>query len=224
MQKLAVFGGTFNPIHWGHLLIAETALSQMQLDQVLWVPALQPPHKFRSDLLLSYEQRSHLVELAIASHPQFKLVDLSVNSAAPSFAIDTLKALQKCYPDALWHWIVGLDTFQTLPRWYARRDLAPYCCWLVAPRPPTSLLVNDPNSVNAVETPDLKLDLKQICVAVAEQLAAQSIPIRWQILQMPLVGISSSLVRAYCQQGRSIRYLVPDAVAAYISVHRLYQA
>jgi nicotinate-nucleotide adenylyltransferase len=242
MQKLAIFGGTFNPVHWGHLLIAETALSQMQLDRILWLPAAHPAHKLHPNLLLNYQQRFHMVELGIATHPQFQVIDIQ-SRISSSFAIETLEILQTLYSQAHWYWIIGLDAFQTLPRWYGRRELADHCCWLVAPRLPplvrsveqqpqltisgaassyaasTDAFVHAPNSplTETVETAEV------LCAEVIQQLAAQSISIRWAILHMPLMGISSSLIRSYCRQQRSIRYLVPDAVCDYIARHQLYR-
>lgn len=221
MQKLAVFGGTFNPVHWGHLLIAEAAFDQLQLDRVLWVPAYHPPHKESAQALLSYDQRLEMVQQAVIDHPNFEVSTIERDRSGTSYAIDTLRALQRLYPGGdgatQWYWIIGLDAFQALPRWYAHRELASSCFWLVAPR------FNQSETLRFETALSEPSQLTSICTEVAQVLAAQSIQIQWQVLQMPLVGISSSLVREYCQQQRSIRYLVPDAVRRYIVTHRLYQ-
>jgi nicotinate-nucleotide adenylyltransferase len=216
MQKLAIFGGTFNPVHWGHLLIAETALSQLELDRIVWVPAYQPPHKAEADILLSYDHRFEMVKLALADHPCFEISAVESERAGRSYAIDTLRTLQTLYPDTHWHWIIGLDAFQHLPRWYAHRELAQYCCWVVAPRlERTAATANRQKAqIEAAEA---------VCAEVAQVLARQSIKVHWQILQMPIVEISSSLIRQYCHQQRSIRYLVSEPVRTYILQHHLYQ-
>ncbi|MFB2897059.1 nicotinate (nicotinamide) nucleotide adenylyltransferase [Aerosakkonemataceae cyanobacterium BLCC-F50] len=206
MQKVAIFGGTFDPIHWGHLLIAQTALDRLGLDRVIWVVDRSPPHKQLSTQL-NFQYRWEMVQLAIADRPAFILPDITTKSPGHSYAIETLTHLQAVYPQTHWHWIVGQDAFATLPRWYRRQELIPECDWLVAPRPEGS-----------------NIELELLCKTVVEQLATQSIPICWQVLSVPPVAISSSLIRQYCQQNRSIRYLVPEAVRTYILNQQLYQS
>lgn len=211
MGQMAIFGGTFDPLHWGHLIVAETAWSQLNLDQVIWIPTRHPPHKRG----LAYEHRRLMVEQAIANYPAFVLSPLETASCATDYAITTLKNLQDVYPDHHWYWIIGRDAFQTLPRWYCREKLIPACDWLVAPRPlAVATTTNSPQE--GIETP------LNCCQQVVRQLARQNITIRWQMLQMPEVSISSSLIRQYCRSGRSIRDLVPEAVRTYITTHNLY--
>lgn len=218
MGRKAILGGTFDPIHWGHLLIAEAALSQIALEQVIWVPAHRPPHK----QVLSYEHRRAIVECAIADNPAFILDAPEISNAEPDYAINTLAYFQQAYPNQKWYWIIGLDAFQTLPRWYARDQLIPACEWLVAPRP---VSIASQTTVVAeqekTQTPN-DFHMSWLCQQVARQLASQNIVIHWQLLQMPPVGISSSLIRQYCRQNRSIRYLVPETVQTYIAIHKLY--
>lgn len=206
MQKLAIFGGAFDPIHWGHLLIAQTALDQLRLDRVIWVIDRAPPHK-QVSTQVDFQHRWEMVQLAIADRPAFILSPITTHFSRYSYAIDTHYHLQAVYPQTNWHWIVGQDAFATLPRWYRRQELIPECHWLVAPRP------NDSN-----------IELELLSKTVVEQLTTQSIPIRWQVLSVPPVAISSSLIRQYCQEHRSIRYLVPEAVRTYILNHQLYQS
>lgn len=212
-------GGTFDPVHWGHLLIAETALSQATLDQVSWVPDRCPPHKRAA----GFEHRLEMVRLAIADHPAFAISPGATNHSGPSYAIQTLIDLQSVYTNTQWYWIIGLDAFQTLPRWYRRQELAAQCDWLVVPR-----LV--PAAPPREELGGMTAQIESICKQVTQQLAEQFISIRWQLLQMPWVGVSSSLIRQYCRDGyadakgvrSSIRYLVPEAVRIYIATHNLY--
>ncbi|OKH35526.1 nicotinate (nicotinamide) nucleotide adenylyltransferase [[Phormidium ambiguum] IAM M-71] len=205
MEKVAIFGGTFDPIHWGHLLIAEMALDGLRLDRVIWVIDRSPPHK-QPPTQLHFQHRREMVQLAIANHPAFILSPITTNSPGSSYAIDTFTNLQTIYTQTHWYWIVGQDAFTTLSRWYRRQELIPKCDWLIAPRP---------NSNN--------IELELLTQQVVEQLNSQKITIRWQILSMPSVAISSSLIRQYCQQNRSIRYLVPESVRTYIQNHQLYR-
>lgn len=215
---MAILGGTFDPIHWGHLVIAETALSQMALEQVIWIPARCPPHK----QVLSYEHRRAMVASAIADNPDFVLDVVETSDANPDYAIETLSYLQQAYPNQEWCWIIGLDAFLTLPRWYARDRLVPACDWLVAPRPFPTITTTAVISEEDTTPKQIDYQMSWLCQQVAQKLASQNIPIRWQLLQMPPVGISSSLIRQYCRQHRSIRYLVPEMVRAYIAAHQLY--
>ena len=123
MIKRGIFGGTFDPIHWGHLKIAQTALLTHQLKEVIWIPQLFPPHKIPRATIT---QRWSMVELAIASYPQFYLPatleqwqnNLFSNlSQNPDYAINTFYLLQKLYPESKWFWILGIDSFLTLSRW-----------------------------------------------------------------------------------------------------------
>ncbi|WP_421659136.1 nicotinate (nicotinamide) nucleotide adenylyltransferase [Leptothermofonsia sp. ETS-13] len=202
MRKVAIFGGTFNPIHWGHLLVAETALDQAALDQIIWVPTFRPPHKPQA--LPAFDQRLEMVQRAIADHPAFSLSSIDMEQKGVSYAIGTLQHLQALYPSTQWFWILGSDTFQTLTKWYKSHLLIEQCTWLVASR------------WSAGRT---SAEAEELGRKVMAQLGSA---LRWQLLQMPAINISSSLIRQYRLEGRSIRYLVPDPVRIYIEEHKLY--
>lgn len=203
MQQLAIFGGTFDPIHCGHLLVAERALHQVSLEKVIWVPSLNPPHKQAA----LFEHRLGMLELAIEDNPAFTVSLVEANLSGTSYAINTLIDLSASYPNTHWYWIVGLDTFQTLPRWYRGHELAQMCDWLIAPR----LLGGETITQS-----------KLICKQVEQQLREQLITIHWQLLDIPLVGVSSSLIRKFCRERQSIRYLLPESVRSYITNNNLY--
>lgn len=283
MERRAILGGTFNPPHVGHLAIASAALEQAALQQVIWVPAAQPPHRTRDSL----PERHHRVEMirrAIAPYSTFSLTTVEGDRLSPSYAIDTLIELQRQYPVSQWYWIIGLDAFQTLPRWYRRLELIPRCTWLVAPRavgtvqnqttpaemtqttqatqthqtdlldPPDNELENYPDTTNPTAIPTvsaqtvgrppvfenssqiwtgeggnaslephlLRSTLISICQRVVQQLASQQMAIQWQLLDMPLLTVSSSLIRQQWGDRHLISTLVPTAVQAYIQQHQLY--
>ncbi len=202
MRKIAIFGGAFNPIHYGHLWLAETALDQFDLDALLWVPTYVPPHKPTFELA-AFEHRLEMVQRAIADYPHFTAMDLERHQPTPSYASTTFTQLQTLYPHTQWYWVIGQDAFAQLPGWRHSQDLIAHCCWLVAPR--------------------LPLDLHEIGQQVTATLVQRSLTLHWHPLPMPAIAISSSLIRQYCQQGRSLRYLVPAAVRSYIHTHQLYQ-
>jgi nicotinate-nucleotide adenylyltransferase len=236
MGKIAILGGTFDPVHWGHLLVAQAAASQFALDRIIWMPDRVPPHKSRPDLA-GFDRRREMVAAAIADRPDFVLAPLEANPPGTSFAIHTLLYLKNLYPEAQRYWIVGADAFQTLPKWHRCCEIGGLCDWLVAPRPPivgavppcppiVGAVPSCPPIVGAVSPcppPGDLLSTSDICRGVAEQMAIRDAHIRWQVLAMPSIGISSSLIRRYCARSRSIRYLVPEAVRTYIARHRLYR-
>jgi nicotinate-nucleotide adenylyltransferase len=203
MTKIGIFGGTFDPVHWGHLLIVEGACSQVGLEQVIWVVNSRPHYKRATP----FEHRWEMVRQAIADRDDWAIAPCSDNFVNATYASQSLQQLQTIYPHGHWYWILGLDTFLTLPRWYRRQEIAPACEWLVAPRP-----------LLGSESPPIQV----LCDRVARQLTTESIHIRWQIIDLPLVGISASLVRQYCRDCRSIRYLVPEATRIYIAGRQLY--
>ncbi|BAY10375.1 nicotinate (nicotinamide) nucleotide adenylyltransferase [Calothrix sp. NIES-2098] len=203
MQQLAIFGGTFDPIHWGHLLIGETALHQVPVEQIIWVPSLNPPHKQAA----LFEHRVAMLQQATQDRPGFTVSLIETNRSGTSYAINTLIDLSAAYPKTHWYWIVGLDAFQTLPHWYRGHELAQMCDWLIAPR----LLGGETIAQSEL-----------ICKQVEQELINQSVSIRWQLLHIPLVGVSSSLIRQLIRVRQSIRYLVPEAVRLYIAAHNLY--
>jgi nicotinate-nucleotide adenylyltransferase len=187
------------------------------LERVIWLPNRCPPHKDG----LSYEHRRLMVKCAIASHPAFVLPPLAPTNPSPDYAISTLPYLQQTYPNCQWYWIIGLDAFATLPRWYRRESLIPAYEWLVAPRTPvvvTAAVFRQGDRQQQGTTSQSSWLSQQ----VVQQLASQGIPIRWRWLQMSPLDISSTLIRHYCRQHRSIRQLVPEDVQAYIMTHNLY--
>jgi nicotinate-nucleotide adenylyltransferase len=237
MRKIGILGGTFDPVHWGHLLMAQMAASQVALDQVIWVPDRVPPHKSRSSLA-SFAHRRQMVATSIADCPNFVLSPLLSNPFGTSLAIDTLLYLQNFAPKAQHYWIIGTDAFQTLPKWHRCREIGKLCDWLVAPRPNPgegewesgrvgkrgSGGVGEWGSEREGEWERMQVQTNAIGRQVVEQMAMGGVEINWQVLAMPAIEISSSQIRRYCTEGRSIEHLVPEAVSTYIAAHQLYRA
>jgi len=238
MGKIAILGGTFDPVHWGHVLVAETAASQFALDRVIWVPDRSPPHKWRPDLA-SFEQRREMLALAIADRPDFVISPQSANPSESSFAIDTLLYLQKLYPgDHRWYWIIGSDALLTLPKWHRCGEIARLCDWLVAPRPSQGDRVTaesgeigglsewgDCPGGQPLDSGGDRMQVQTNAVGrrVAEQMALLDVEIRWEVLSMAAIEISSSHIRRCCAERIDLRYLVPEVVGTYIAAHQLYQ-
>ena len=212
MEKMAIFGGTFDPVHWGHLLMAETALSQFGLDRVLWLPDPSPPHKLRR-VWVDWEQRREMVRIAIADCPDFLLAPQPKHPSHISYAIETFLYLQQLYPNTQWYWIIGSDAFQTLPQWHRCQEIGKFCHWLVAPRPSLGEGGRGDRQASLLDNTD-----------VVAQMAALGVQLCFSVLEMPWIGISSSLIRRYCLESRDLRYLVPESVRIYITTKKFYQA
>lgn len=195
-EALGVMGGTFDPIHMGHLVIAEEAREALSLARMLFVPAGVPPHKPAAEVT-AVEHRVAMVELAIADNPAFELSRIEVDRPGPSFTVDTVERLAA---DADVTLILSAETFRELPSWHEPERLFAAACVAVVPREgypapdPAWLAASFPGHVNRVI-----------------------------YLEAPHLGLSSTGIRSKVAAGRSIRYLVPAAVEAYIAAHQLYR-
>jgi len=201
--SIGVFGGTFDPIHVAHLAVAQEALEALGLERVVFVPAGQPPHK-PGQVISSGEHRLAMVELAIAGNERFAVDRLELDRAGPSYTVDTLEALRAPgiasgrAPDLTL--ILSAEAFLGLPTWNEPRHVLELACVAVAPRD------GYPGASAAFVTEHFP-----------DQLA------RVVFLDGPRLRLSATELRDRAAAGRSLRYLVPDAVAAYIDDHDLYR-
>ena len=196
-RELGVMGGTFDPVHLGHLAVAEEARDVLGLERILFVPAGQPPHKPAGDVT-SVEHRLAMVELAIADNPAFELSRIEVDRPGPSYTVDTLETLAADGDRVTV--ILSAETFAELPTWHEPWRLFDAARVAVAPR--WGYPAPDPGWLAA--TFPGRGD-------------------RVSYLEGPRLGVSSTALRARVAAGHSIRYLVPEPVAAYIAAHDLYQ-
>ena len=200
-MNIGIMGGTFNPIHNGHLIIAEQAREEYQLDLVLFIPAGVPPHK-RQDSILQSSLRCEMVQCAIQSNPNFKLDTREVESDVISYTYLTLASLKEQYPDAKLYFIMGEDSIYAVSSWRRPQDIFTLATILVATR-------NDSSNISRMES--------QIC-KITKQYSCSL-----ELIHSPSVMISSSDIRSRVANNQSIRYLVPDSVAQYINDHDLYK-
>jgi nicotinate-nucleotide adenylyltransferase len=204
-MHIGVLGGTFDPMHIGHLIVAEEARMKLQLEEVLFVPAGQPWLKLDHNIAPAVH-RVEMVRRAIADNPHFKLSNLEVDRPGPSYTVDTLTMLQKQMGgEAKFFFILGRDTLAGLPEWKEPEKLVQLCRLVVAPRPVLS----------EVEGPGSR-DLKHLSAAIPGLMD------KVVQLDMPVIGISSSEIRQRIAQGLSIRYLVPTEVGKYIAEQKIY--
>jgi nicotinate-nucleotide adenylyltransferase len=192
-MHVGVFGGSFDPPHTGHLIVAEWMRDAFDLDEVLWIPAARSPHKAdRSpapDTL-----RLAMVEAATADNPRFEVSDIEIRRGGLSYTVDTLHKLRESRPDATFSLMMGSDSLASFPRW------------------------RDPGTI--VELVDILVYLRpgDQEPALPEWLAS-----RVRMTRAPLLEVSASEIRRRCAVGRSIRYLVPASVEAVIQEHALYR-
>ena len=210
MGRAAVFGGSFNPIHLGHLLMADEMLERLRLDRVIFVPAAAPPHKPPA-LLAPAEHRYEMVRLAVAGHPGFEVSDLELRRRGPSYTVDTLEALAE-RGDELFL-VVGSETFLDLLSWRRPRRIAELARLVVVPRTGSAF---DPEGAAAQKV------LREIGAERFVTAEEAITPATVVVVHAASLPISSSDLRARARAGRSLDYRVPEAVAAYVRAHRLY--
>ncbi|MCL2701660.1 MAG: nicotinate (nicotinamide) nucleotide adenylyltransferase [Phycisphaerae bacterium] len=203
-ETLAFFGGTFDPVHCGHLIIARSVMEQARLDRLTFVPAGLPPHK--AGAYSAAAHRLAMLKLAVAGHDELAVSDIELARPGRSFTYDTLCALRALHPRAELLWLIGLDMLEDLPRWYRAKELVREFDFLVAMRPPGGPLLAEASEA-----------LRQAFgVRLAKKLTARVLP-------TPLVDISSTAIRARVASGQPIDWLTPPPVAQYVRENGLYR-
>jgi nicotinate-nucleotide adenylyltransferase len=203
LKYVGVLGGSFNPIHVAHLILAERAREALALERVIFVPAKHPPHKPMQGLA-SGRDRLEMVRTAIEGNLAFEVSDIELRRRGVSYTIQTVEALRReLGAESEICFLIGTDTLAELPTWREIRRLASLCRFVPFARPGSA-------------RPDKRRLTGAVGRAEARAILARAAP-------MPLLDISSSDIRRRVAGGRSIRYLVPDAVAAYIRRRGLYR-
>ena len=196
-MNIGILGGTFDPVHLGHLLLAEEARVKLELSEVLFVPAGQPWLKVNRSITAAIH-RVEMVRRAIATNPYFELCTLEVERSGPSYTVDTMITLQRQLgSQASFFFILGCDTLAELPSWKEPNRLVQMCRLVVATR------------LGSRDLKHLEVSMPGLLDEVIQ-------------LDMPVIGISSSQIRERIAQRLSIRYLVPDEVEKYIVEQKIY--
>lgn len=200
MEKIGISGGTFNPIHIGHLIIAEIARDRFGLDKVLFVPSGMPPHKNLSNVAYA-EHRFDMVQKAVKSNPYFIDSRIEVDRGGYTYTVDTLKKLREIYGNsASLYYIIGADVLNDLLTWKNHEEVFEICEFIAVLRPG--------NDVQAFKNQMEYLKNSHFA--------------KIHYIDAPLIDISSTGIRDSVKEGRSIKYLVPEAVEEYIKLNRLY--
>jgi len=215
-KKIGVFGGTFNPLHYGHLRAAEEVREKLSLQKILFVPSLNPPLK--SGDLAPAADRFEMTRLAVATNPFFEVSDIEWRKPEKSYTVETIEALTKLYPDKKLSLIVGIDSFLDIPAWYQPERLMAITDFVVISRPGFSFsrldsLVTARSGILS----ELDSSLREIHET---NLKSGREAVLLNITPFP---ISATSVRMLVRSGKSVKYLLPDAVESYIISHNLYR-
>lgn len=218
-KKIGILGGTFNPIHCGHLIIAETVRESHGLEKVLLIPSGQPPHKPDREVL-DPERRYEMVRRAAASNPFFEASRIEIDTEGVTYSVNTLHTLKRLYgSETMFYFIIGADVIPELTTWRDFQTVFGLCEFIAVRRPgyggiPAEVCEASNASIAGATAETAEETVKRL---------KKDYGVKIHLLDAPLVDISSSNIRERCRQGRSIRYLVPDAVEEYIETEGLYR-
>ncbi|RCW65298.1 nicotinate-nucleotide adenylyltransferase [Saliterribacillus persicus] len=186
-KKVGILGGTFDPPHIGHLLMAEEVYQALELDEIWFIPSNVPPHK--SNAKTSVDNRVEMLEIAIANNRHFKIETIETERSGKSYTLDTIVALKERYKDYSFYFIIGADMVEYLPNWYHIDELVNLLTFVGVKRPGFNLTTTYP--------------VKEV--------------------EIPIMEISSTMLRDRISNNKSIRYLTPDSVHRYIKENHLYE-
>jgi nicotinate-nucleotide adenylyltransferase len=192
-MKIGVLGGTFNPPHVGHVIVAEQVLEKLGLDKVLFVPAAIPPHK-KGLGILDASHRIEMLRCAIRENPHFEISELEIRRGGESYTVDTLRELKAGRPGDTLYLLVGMDLMAEFLSWHEPDQILDLAIVVVLTRP--------------------DFDLSKVDPAVQKKIT---------VCEVPEIAVSSSDIRRRVKEGKSIRSLVPAAVESYIEQHQLYR-
>ena len=202
-MRIGVFGGSFDPIHFGHLILAENCREQAQLDQVLFIPCAMSPHKcdgaYGTD-----RQRVEILDLAIGGHRDFIRNDMEIKRGGVSYTIDTLRELESAQPDNEWFFLMGADSLESFSSWREPDEILKLAKPIIVGRPGS-----DPVDLGVLEN---------------LSSAAYVESIRELSVESPLIDISSTDIRQRVADNKSIRFLVPRSIEQYIVTQKMYVA
>lgn len=200
-MRIGIFGGTFNPIHTGHLIVAQEVKEKCSLDKIFFIPAFSPPHKPGKEISNSLH-RLAMVSLAIEGRPGFEVSDMEIRRGGSSYSIDTVKDISEQFPNSELFFIIGRDTLGELPTWKEIHKLLEIVSFITVTR----------SGQKEAEIDGFRGFFNQ----------RERTKLKEGILSTPPIGISSTLVREKVRKGLSITWLVPEKVEMYILKNKLY--
>jgi nicotinate-nucleotide adenylyltransferase len=197
-MRIGIFGGTFDPVHIGHLILATESASQLDLDKVLWMVTADPPHK--GELVTPVEHRLAMVAAAIDADPLFEISRIEVDRPGPHLAIDTMRLLHEFYPSDILVYLMGGDSLEDLPTWYKPADFLAEC-----------------DEIGVLRRPGHLIDMESL------EMKLPGLTARVHFIDSALIDISSTQLRAAIATGKPYRYSLPADVYHYIQEHGLYR-
>lgn len=218
-MKVGIFGGTFNPIHYGHLRAAEEVREKLGFDKILFIPCGTPPLK--TEELTEAVHRYKMIRLAVVTNRFFELSDIECRRPGKSYTVKTVEELKKASPGIDFLFILGIDAFLDIPNWWNPENLIGLMDFVVIPRSPFRF-------VDLLSSPYISADervLKKLDAADIESYTAKLKSNRDIIaLRLPIIDISATRIRRWLSEGKSIKYLLPEAVESYIIANKLYKS
>lgn len=199
-KKIGIMGGTFNPIHFGHLILAEQAMEVYDLDEVLFIPSGNPYMK-DTEPIADRTARGHMTELAIKGNPHFRMSSLELDREGPTYTYETLNALKEGNPDCTYYFILGADSLLTMETWKNPKEIFKNCVVIA--------------SVRGTGTED---KIEKIATHLIYEYQADV-----HILPARFIDLSSTEIRQRIAHGKSVRYMLPEKVREYIYENGLYQ-
>ncbi len=197
--RIGIFGGTFNPPHLGHLILAMEACDQLQLDRLLWMLTPDPPHKIHLTIT-PVETRLELLKAAITHEPKFEISTLEMKRPAPQYAVDTIREVKERFPGVELYYLIGGDSLHDFPEWYHPQQI-----------------IDMTEGLGVMRRPGDQIDLSLL----EQQLPGLTGKLRF--VEAPLLEISSRQIRQRIAQGRAVKYYLPEPVFELIEKLHLYQ-
>jgi nicotinate-nucleotide adenylyltransferase len=216
-QRIGIMGGTFNPVHFGHLAAAEEVRERLSLDRVLFIPAFIPPHK-QEENRATAAQRRDMVLLAIAGNEHFGLSDVDLKRGGTSYTIDTINTLRSSSPESKLFFITGLDAFLDIRTWHHWEQLLGLCAFVVLSRPGYHFS----DLINLEFLNDFTGELLSLDQGAVQQAHIQPAGFDFYLQRIPQYDISSTDIRNRVREGRNIKYLLPESIEHYIIKNNLY--
>ncbi len=200
-KRIGIMGGTFDPIHYGHLVAAEGARYHFALDKVIFVPAARPPHKLHRKNISAPGHRWEMTSLAVASNPHFLVSALELERSGPSYTIDTVRTMARMYAGADIYFITGADAVLEILTWHRVEELLQMAIFIAATRP-------------GFQLERLSSQLQGLYGQAKDRIVA---------MEVPALAISSTDIRQRIQEAKPIKYLLPEPVEEYILATGLYR-
>ncbi len=214
-MKIGLFGGTFDPIHWGHLRSAEEVREAFSLDRILFIPASRPPLK-KKQPGASAQDRLEMVRLATAKNSRFEVSNVELGRPGKSYSIDTIRHFVGKGTKDSYYFILGFDAFRQIGSWKDFKEIFPLCHLIVTSRP---------GSGDSLSLHDMPVAVKRLfCYTKFEHAYKHTSGTYLFFLKITDISISASEIRNRLREGKSIRYLVPSEVESYIERKGLYRS